>query len=113
MSAFLWLGFEVTTFIGLTMINRILDGQMFTTTDTAFLHSLRLTQPYDLGFVTITGPNLSFLTSITNMADWEQYAVFGGFGQYFMVFMYGMSFVALFAIGITLLSMAVNAFRLR
>lgn len=108
-----WLGFLITGYLGMTFINRTLDGSMFTTTDTAFLHDIRLTQPYDLGLFTLTGPNLSFVTRITDMANWQDYVIWGGLGQYVMIFCYALSFVILLTFGITLLSMAVNFFRPR
>lgn len=113
MNIFAWIGFLIMAFLGVTFCNRVLGGQMFTVEDTAFLHDLRLTQPYDIGPLTFTGPNLSWITSISSMLNWQDYIIWGGLGAYVQLFLYAISFMILVAIAVTFLSIAINAFRLR
>lgn len=110
---FNWVGWLITAFIGITQINRVLDGTIFTSADTAYIAGLRITQEVSLGFFHMTIPNLTLLTELTKMADWEHYTIWGTGGQLLMVFLYALSIVILLSLVITIASVLVNVFRPR
>lgn len=109
---FAWIGFLGSTFFGLTLINRALEGRWITATDVGFMNQLRITQSVHVGFISIPIPNLSYITGIYKMMQMSDYSFLNvGNGQFLMFFLYSISFLVGFMIFITIIGMGVNFIR--
>src|SRR3989304_3027165 len=106
---FVWIGFLGTTFFGLTLINRTLEGKWITSTDVGFMNMMSVTQTVNVGFISIPIPNISYISGIYHMMAMDDYSFLqAGNGQLLMFMLYAISFMVGFAIFVTILTMGVN-----
>ena len=88
------IGFLAMTWIGLTMINQIQEGQLITAAETAHLNNLMFTQEFTL-LDTFHLPILNFeffSVGIPSLLQWD-YSFFGGNAQIIQYFLYSLTAV--------------------
>lgn len=107
------LGFLSTSFVGMTIVNRVLEGAFITSADVGILNTMAITQKVDVGLFSIPVLNLSFFTGITRLVLWD-YSFFGGNAQLIQFFLYSFTFVVSFILFTLIIGLLYNAFsRLR
>ena len=75
-------GFLAFTYVGMTLINRIMEGRFITGADVGIINNLTVFQSYQIfGAFTVPVPNLLFLTEgLPRLVKWD-YSFFGGGAQ--------------------------------
>ena len=107
------IGFLATSFVGMTIINRVLEGSFITASDVGILNTMSITQKVDVGLFSIPVLNLSFFQGITRLVLWD-YSFFGGNAQIIQFFLYSFTFVVSFILFTIIIGLLYNAFsRLR
>ncbi len=91
------IGFLAMAFVGMTTINRILEGRFIQSTDVDILRNTLAFQPFeDFGLFTIPVPNTDFLLNgIPALLRWD-YSFFGGNAQIFQYMLYSVTAVVSF-----------------
>lgn len=91
------IGFLAMAFVGMTTINRILEGRLIQTSDVTIIRNVLAFQPFNVyGIFTIPVPNTGFLTNgIPAMLRWD-YSYFGGNAQFFEYLLYSITAVVSF-----------------
>lgn len=107
-----FIGFIGTVFVGLTITNQILGGFMFSSTDVAIMNQISITQKVDIGFMSLTVPNVNFLSGIMHMLTFD-YSFFGGMAQIILFGLYAVTFMVSFMLFITVIGLGINAIRSR
>jgi len=107
---FVWIGFLGTVFVGLTFINRTIEGTWISTTDVAILNQMSLMQKVDIGFTSLPVPNTSFLSGLYHLMQGD-YSFFGGNGQMIYFLFQSITFMVSFMLLITIIGIAINAIR--
>ncbi len=84
-----FIGYLTFVFVGFTILNRILEGTFFSTTDITILHELTITRPIEVfNLFSVPIPNLSFFTkAIPKLVEWD-YSFFGGYFAFIQYFLY-------------------------
>jgi hypothetical protein len=105
------IGFLSMSWIGLTAINRILEGQFITAAETAYMNTLMFTQEFNLfGMFNIPVMNFQFFTEgIPRMVKWD-YSFFGGNAQMFQYLLYSITAVVSFIIFMVIIGLLYNYF---
>lgn len=107
------IGFLATSFVGMTLINRVLEGAFITASDVGVLNTMTITNKVDVGLFSIPVLNLDFFKGITRLVLWD-YSFFGGNAQIIQFFLYSFTFVVSFILFILIIGLLYNAFsRLR
>lgn len=97
-------------FVGLTLVNRVLEGQLIAQTDVAIWNQVCLFQPLNVGFFTVPVPNIQFLTEgIPHLIMWD-YSFFGGNAAIFMFFLYSLTAAVSFLLFTLVLGLLYNYF---
>jgi hypothetical protein len=93
------IGFLAMAWIGLTLINRILEGTMLTAAETSFLNTVTFTKAFSLlNLFTIPIMNWEFFTvGIPTLLRWD-YSFFGGQAQIVQYLLYSITAVVSFII---------------
>lgn len=91
-------GFAVSSFVGLTIINRVLEGRVILSADLAIVENFLAWRPFSVfGWFSIPVPNVSFLTNgIPALLNWGEYSFFTGNAQYVVYLLYSISAVVAF-----------------
>lgn len=86
------IGFLAFCFVGMTLINRILEGAFIAANDVTILNQLTVFRDLELfGLFTVPVPNLSFITEgIPHLVKWD-YSFFGGNAAVFQYFLYSLT----------------------
>ena len=107
------IGFLATSFVGMTLINRVLEGAFITSADVGILNTMTIAQKVDVGIFSIPVLNLDFFTGIMKLVKWD-YSFFGGNAQIIQFFLYSFTFVVGFILFTIIIGLLYNAFsRLR
>ena len=84
-------GFLGFLFIGMTLVNRIMEGAFINNADVAILNQISIFRSLDLGAFSIPILNTSFLTSgIPHLAKFD-YSYFGGSAGFIQYFLYSIT----------------------
>jgi len=112
---FKWVGFLGTVYIGLTLICRMLEGAFMTAADIAHMQDLGITQAINIGWFSLTVPNINFISGLMKMLDFKEYnqVLFAGNAQILYYFLTTISFMVAFTFFITIISIGINAIRAR
>ncbi len=95
------IGFAAFVFVGMTIINRVLEGTMIAAGDVTILNQLTIFRPLQVWVFTVPVPNLEFLTvGIPRLIKWD-YSFFGGNAGIIQYFLY--SFTTAIAFGMFML----------
>ncbi len=108
------MGFLAWCFVGMTMLNRILEGAFITSSDVGVLNTLTLTRDQTI-FGQFTVPMINtdfFFTGIPRLVKWD-YSYFGGNAAIFQYFLYTLTFALTFALFVILIGMVFQFFSRR
>lgn len=90
------IGFLASSWIGLTLINRLMEAQFITSTETNFLNSFAFTTNYKvLGFISVPILNPSFVDGLVHLFKWD-YSFFGGNAIIIQYMLYSFTLVGSF-----------------
>ena len=109
------IGFLAMAWVGLTTINRILEGQFITASETSFLNTLMFTQEFQLfGVFKVPVLNFQFFTQgIPMLLKWD-YSFFQGNAQLIQYLLYSLTAVMSFIVFTFIIGLLYNYFsRLR
>lgn len=86
---FQYIGFASFVFIGMTLINRVMEGAFITSADIAIVNNLTIFRTFDvLGFWNMPVLNLSYFTEgLPHLFKWD-YSFFGGNAAVLQYFLY-------------------------
>jgi hypothetical protein len=103
------IGFLAMSWVGLTLINRILEGQFMQGAETTLINNLAFTQTQTLfGLFKIPVINFDFFTTgIPRLAQWD-YSFFGGNAAIFQYMLYSLTAVLSFVIVIIIIGVVFN-----
>ena len=104
-------GFLATCFVGVSYIAHVLEGSVYTASDVAVLNQVGISQVVHIGFMSVPVPGLNFVQGIIKMAQFDYSTIFTGNAQLLLFLVYGFSFVMMFALFLTVVSLGVNAIR--
>lgn len=104
-------GFLMFSFIGMTWINRILEGRFLQSGDVDIINNVLVFQPFSFfGLFTIPVPNASFLINgIPALIRWD-YGFFGGDAQILQYLLYSVTAVMSFILFVLALGAAYQMF---
>ncbi len=105
-----FMGFLAFIFIGMTLANRLLEGNLIHANDVAILNQVTIFRDMEVfGLFTIPVPNFEWLTGLFHLVKMD-YSYFGGQAGLIQYFFYSFTFVVA-AISFTLIiGLLVNAF---
>jgi hypothetical protein len=108
-SQFNLIGFLAMSWVGLTMINRIMEGQFITASETAYLNTVMFTQQFKLfGLFNTPVLNTQFFTEgIPSLVQWD-YSFFGGQAQIIQYMLYSITAVVSFIIFTIIIGLLYN-----
>ena len=103
-----YLGF---VFLGLRLLNRVMEGQFTTATETATINSLEVFREVSVfNLFTLPIPNLSLITEgVPQLLKWN-YSFFGGNAQIISYFLQSISIGVAFGLFILVLGLLYNYF---
>lgn len=108
------IGFLAFCFVGMTMLNRILEGVFITASDVAIINTLTITHDQTiLGLFSVPVLNLDFFfTGIPRLVKWD-YSFFGGNAAIFQYFLYSLTFALSFLLFVVIIGMVSQYFARR
>ena len=108
------LGFLAFCFVGMTTLNRILEGAFITAADVGILNTLTLThQQKVFGLFTIPVINTDFfLIGLPRLVKWD-YSFFGGNAAIFQYFLYSFTFALTFLLFVIIVGVVSQFFARR
>lgn len=109
---FTLIGFLGSSFIGFTLLNRIIEGAWIKSADVAIMQTLTITQNVQVGFFSIPVPNTSYISGLMRLVQWD-YSFFGGNAQIIQFFLYSLTFAVAVSLLMIILGVIVNYFRPR
>ena len=100
------IGFLAWCFIGMTTLNRILEGQFITASDVSVMNTLTITHDQTIfGLFTVPVLNTDFFfVGLPRLVKWD-YSFFGGNASIFQYLLYSMTFALTFVIFIIIVGM--------
>ena len=105
-----FIGFLAWSFVGMTLLNRILEGAFIAASDVAFINTLTITNDVKLGWFTIPVINADFFfVGIPRLVKWD-YSFFGGNAALFQYFLYSLTFALSFMLFILLVGLVAQYF---
>ena len=108
------IGFLAFCFIGMTVLNRILEGAFIAAGEFAILNTLTITHDQTIfGLFSVPVLNMDFFFfGIPRLVKWD-YSFFGGNAALFQYFLYSLTFALAFALFIILIGMVSQFFARR
>jgi hypothetical protein len=104
------IGFISMCFVGLTLINRVIEGAMISAGDIATISKMTITYNAQIGPLNIPVPNIGFFTEgIPALIRWD-YTFFGGNAAIFTYFLYSITAAVSFGLVIIIIGMMVSYF---
>lgn len=103
------IGFLGTSFVGMTFINRVLEGRFITSSDVGILNQMSLLTKVDIGLFSIPTINTSYFSGLFHLIKWD-YSFFGGNAQIIQFFLYSFTFAVMFILLLAILGLLWNAF---
>lgn len=102
-------GFLCMSFIGMTIINRIMEGAFITSTDVNILNNVLIFRPVSVfGLFQISVPNISFLSEgIPHLIRWD-YSFFGGNAVIIQYLLYSITGFMAFLLFVLMLGVVFN-----
>ena len=109
-----WIGFCATSWIGLTIINRILEGRFLTASESSWWCSIQLFNEFKVfDLFTLPVINFQFFTvGIPSLLRWD-YSFFGGNAEIIQYLLYTVTAVVAFILFCIMIGLLFNAFRAR
>jgi len=111
---FQMIGFLAFVFVGMTMLNRILEGVFITASDVGVMNTLTITHDQTIfGLFTVPVLNTDFFfVGIPRLVKWD-YSFFGGNAAIFQYFLYSLTFALTFMLFIIIIGMVGQYFARR
>ena len=108
------IGFLAFLFIGMTLLNRILEGAFITSSDVAIMNTLTITHDQTIfGLFTVPVLNTDFFfIGLPRLVKWD-YSFFGGNAAIFQYFLYSITFALTFILFIAIIGMVGQYFSRR
>lgn len=108
------IGFLAFTFIGMTLLNRILEGAFITASDVSIMNTLTITHDQTIfGLFTVPVLNTDFFfVGLPHLVKWD-YSFFGGNAAIFQYFLYSLTFALTFILFIAIIGMVGQYFSRR
>jgi len=108
------IGFLASVWIGMTLLNRILEGVFITSSDVSIMNTLTLTHSQEIfGLFSIPIINTDFFfVGIPRLVKWD-YSFFGGNAAIFQYMLYSFTFWLSFTLFILLVGMVSSYFQRR
>jgi len=105
------IGFLAFLFVGMTMLNRILEGAFITSSDVGIMNTLTITHEQSIfGLFSVPVLNTDFFfTGIPRLVKWD-YGFFGGNAAILQYFMYSLTFALTFLLFIAIIGMVSQYF---
>lgn len=105
-----FIGYLAWSFVGMTMLNRILEGAFIAASDVAVINTLTISNDIKLGWFTIPVINADFFfVGIPRLVKWD-YSFFGGNAALFQYFLYSLTFALSFMLFILLVGLVAQYF---
>ena len=100
------IGFLAFTFVGMTILNRILEGAFITASDVSVMNTLTITHDQTIfGLFTVPVINTDFFfVGLPRLVKWD-YSFFGGNAAIFQYFLYSLTFALTFLLFIAIVGM--------
>jgi len=107
-------GFLAFLFIGMTTLNRILEGAFIEASEVSYLNTLTITHSQSIfGLFSIPVLNTDFfLIGIPRLVKWD-YSFFGGNAALFQYFLYSLTFALAFALFVIIIGVVSQFFARR
>jgi len=111
---FQMIGFLAFVFVGMTLLNRILEGVFITSSDVGIMNTLTITHDQTIfGLFTVPVLNTDFFfVGIPRLVKWD-YSFFGGNAAIFQYFLYSLTFALTFMLFIIIIGMVGQYFARR
>ena len=108
------IGFLAFCFVGMTALNRILEGAFITASDIGIINTLTITHNQSIfGLFNVPVLNADFFfTGIPRMVKWD-YSFFGGNAALFQYFLYSLTFAVSFLLFIIIIGLVAQYFARR
>lgn len=108
------IGFLAFCFVGMTTLNRILEGAFITSSDVGILNTLTITHDQSIfGLFNVPVINTDFFfTGLPRLVKWD-YGFFGGNAALFQYFLYSLTFALTFLIFIIIIGLVAQYFARR
>ena len=108
------IGFLAMCFVGMTTLNRILEGAFITSSDVGIINTLTLTHNQSIfGLFNVPVINTDFFfVGIPRLVKWD-YSFFGGNAALFQYFLYSMTFALSFLIFMVIIGLVAQYFARR
>lgn len=108
------IGFLAFCFVGMTMLNRILEGAFITASDVGIINTLTITHNQSIfGLFNVPVINTDFFfIGIPRLVKWD-YGFFGGNAALFQYFLYSLTFALSFLIFIIIIGLVAQYFARR
>jgi len=108
------IGFLAFLFVGMTLLNRILEGAFITASDVSIMNTLTITHDQTIfGLFTVPVLNTDFFfVGLPRLVKWD-YSFFGGNAAIFQYFLYSLTFALTFLLFIVIIGMVGQYFARR
>lgn len=108
------IGFLAFNFIGMTWLNRLLEGSMLSADEVGILNTLTITHQQTIfGLFSVPVLNTDFfLVGIPRIVNWD-YSFFGGNAAMFQYMLYSFTFVMAFGLFVIIIGMVGQYFARR
>lgn len=105
------IGFLAFNFIGMTLLNRILEGAFITASDVSIMNTLTITHEQSIfGLFTVPVINTDFFfVGLPRLVKWD-YSFFGGNAAIFQYFLYSLTFALTFILFLAIIGMVSQYF---
>ena len=106
-----WIGFLAFCFVGMTTLNRILEGAFISASEVSIINTLTITHDQTIfGLFSVPVLNTDFFfVGIPRLVKWD-YSFFGGNAALFQYFLYSMTFALSFVLFIAIVGMVSQYF---
>ena len=108
------IGFLAWCFVGMTLLNRILEGAFITSSDVSIMNTLTISHDQSIfGLFTVPVLNTDFFfVGIPRLVKWD-YGFFGGNAAIWQYFLYSLTFALTFMIFLAIVGMIAQYFARR
>jgi hypothetical protein len=109
--SFRYIGLAAFIFVGMTLVNRVLEGAMIGASEVTILNQLTIFRELNVaGLFGVPVLNLEFLTvGLPHLFKWD-YSFFGGNASIIQYFLYSFTAAAAFGLFILMLGLLYNMF---
>jgi len=103
------IGFLASGFVGMTLLNRILEGAFISSSDVEIINTLTITHSQNIfGLFSMPVLNMDFFyVGIPRLIKWD-YSFFGGNAAIFQYFLYSFTFVVAFMLFMIIIGVVSN-----